>query len=240
MKVFFRGKRSIPIIYDIYTLDHFIELVEKIERHTTTDGDTINEIANYVRTLGFNTDLWNILCGQSDPLPAGVLKSEEKRVLTNMVQYSYDDNSKQEMGVVLTPDGETIAMGRVMMGICAGLNRDKTLSLRQWTAGAPLRVDNLFTATIAYNLARSGLYKENGDTLTLFGPSGYWNPNTECPASYHLNGTMSKATDAEILGDIDGFLLGHGISKWKKKGVRLGQLLRMYYGSGIYKMKTLD
>lgn len=240
MKVFFRGKRSIPIIYDIYTLDHFIELVEKIERHTTTDGDTINEIANYVRTLGFNTDLWNILCGQSDPLPAGVLKSEEKRVLTNMVQYSYDDNSKQEMGVVLTPDGETIAMGRVMMGICAGLNRDKTLSLRQWTAGAPLRVDNLFTATIAYNLARSALYKENGDTSTLFGPSGYWNPNTECPASYHLNGTMSKATDAEILGDIDGFLLGHGISKWKKKGVRLGQLLRMYYGSGIYKMKTLD
>lgn len=240
VKVFFRGKRSIPIIYDIYTLDHFIELVEKIERHTTTDGDTINEIANYVRTLGFNTDLWNILCGQSDPLPAGVLKSEEKRVLTNMVQYSYDDNSKQEMGVVLTPDGETIAMGRVMMGICAGLNRDKTLSLRQWTAGAPLRVDNLFTATIAYNLARSGLYKENGDTLTLFGPSGYWNPNTECPASYRLAGTMSKATDAEILGDIDGFLLGHGIPKWKKKGVRLGQLLRMYYGSGIYKMKTLD
>ncbi|KAL9984710.1 hypothetical protein ACROYT_G007036 [Oculina patagonica] len=228
-----RVKRSIPIRYDIYTLDHFIELVEKIERHTSTDGDTINSIANYVRSLGFNTQLWNILCGQSNPLPAGILNSEEKRVLTNMVEYSYDSNSSQEMSVVLTPEGETIAMGRVMMGICAGLNRDDSLSLTKWTAGAPLRVDNLFTATIAYNLGRSALYKDNGDTSTLFGPSGVWSPDTECPAQYRLAGTVSKATDAEILGDIDGFLLGHGIPKWKKKGVRLGQLLRMYYGSGI-------
>ena len=232
MWIYFRGKRSIPIVYDIYTLDHFIELVEKIERHTSTDGDTISEITNYIRILGFNTDLSNILCGQSDPLPVGILNSEEKRVLTGMVQYY--DNSKQQMGVVLTPDGETIAMGRVMMGICAGLNRDDSLSLTQWTAGAPLRVDNLFTATIAYSLARSALYKENGDTSALFGPSGDWTPNTQCPASYHLAGAVSKATDAELLGDIDGFLLGHGIPKWKKKGVRLGQLLRMYYGSGIY------
>lgn len=240
---FFRRKRSIPIIYDVYTLDYFIELVEKIERHTSTDGDTINEIANYIRSLGFNTDLWNILCGQSDPLPAGVLNSEEKRVLTSMVKYSYDDNTKREMGVVLTPDGETVAVGRVMLGICAGLNRDDSLSLVPWTAGAPLRVDNLFTATIAYNLARSALYKDNGDTLTLFGPSGVWQPNTKCPASYSLAGDVSKATDAELLGDIDGFLLGHGIPKWKKKGVRLGQLLRMYYGSGTrlkLKMGTLD
>ena len=231
-----RVKRSgIPIRYDVYTLDHFIELVEKIERNTTgTDGDTINKIANYVRDLGFNSDLWNILCGRSDPLPAGVLNSEEKRVLTNMVKYSYDSNSRRKMGVVLTPDGETIAMGRVMTGICAGLNRDDSLSLTKWTAGATLRVDNLFTATIAYNLGRSALYKENGDTSELFGPSGVWSPDTECPAVYRLAGTLSKATDAEILGDIDGFLLGHGIPKWKKKGVRLGQLLRMYYGTGIF------
>ena len=218
--------------------------MEKIERHASTDNDTINEIANYIRSLGFNSDLWNILCGQSDPLPDGILNAEEKRVLTNMVKYSYDDSSQQKMGVVLTADGETIAMGCVMMGICAGLNRDKSLSLKQWTTGAPLRVDNLFSATIAYNLARSALYKENGDTSTLFGPSGYWNPSAQCPDSYYLAGAVSKATDAEILGDIDGFLLGYGIPNWKKKGVRLGQLLRMYYGSGIYaiglKMLTVD
>lgn len=228
-----RAKRSVPIIYDIYTLDHFIELVEKIERHTNTDGDTIKEIVNYVRLLGYNTDLWNIVCGQSDPLPDGILNSEEKRVLTNMVQYSNDSQSRRELGVVLTPDGETIAMGRVIMGICAGLNRDESLSLQGWTSGAPLRVDNLFTATIAYTLARSALHNANGDTPSLFGPSGVWSPDNDCPALYHLAGKVSGATDAELLGDVDGFLLGYGIPQWKKRGVRLGQLLRMYYGSGI-------
>ena len=161
-------------------------------------------------------------------------------MLTNMVRHSYESDSKREKGVVLTSDRETIAVGRVILGICAGLNRDDSLSLTKWTPGASLRVDNLFSATIAYNLGLSALHKENGDTSTLFGPSGVWSPDTECPAQYRLAGTVSKATTADILGDIDGFLLGHGIPKWKKKGVRLGQLLRMYYGSGISEVKILD
>ncbi|PFX28087.1 Collagen alpha-1(XXII) chain [Stylophora pistillata] len=227
------ARRSVLIKYDIYTLDYFIELVEKIERDTSTSGDTINKIVNYVRLLGYNTDLWNIVCGKADPLPDVNLNSEERRILTNMVRYIYEDQSKQELGVVLTPDGETIAMGRVLLGICAGLNRDNSLSLSAWASGAPLRVDNLFTATIAYSLGRSALYKANGDTSDLFGPSGVWSPDTNCPASYRLTKMASKATDAELLGDVDGFLLGYGIPQWKEKGVRLGQLLRMYYGSGI-------
>ena len=57
----------------------------------------------------------------------------------------------------------------------------------------------------------------------------------KCPEDYQLNqGRVSKATDAQILGDIDGFLLGYGVPAWKDKGVRLGQLLRMYYGSGTF------
>lgn len=233
----FRVRRSVPIKYDIYTLDYFIELVEKIERNTITSGDSINKVVNYVRLLGYNTDLWNIVCGKADPLPDPILNSEERRVLKNMVVNSYSDQSSRQEGVVLTSDRETISMGRVLLGICAGLNRDKSLSLRAWTSGAPLPVDNLFTATIAYSLGRSALYKANGDTSDLFGPSGSWSPKTECPASYSLTNTASKATDAELLGDVDGFLLGHGIPQWKKKGVRLGQLLRMYYGSGIWKLE---
>jgi len=227
-----RVKRSIPIIYDIYTLDHFIELVEKIERHTSTNGDTLKAISNYIRLLGYNTDLFNILCGQADPLPGGVLNQEEERVLTKMVTYSFESNGEQ--GVVLTPDGETIAMGHVITGICAGLVRDKSLSLRKWASGAPLRVDSLYVATIAYDLSLSALFNKNAGTSTLFGPSGSWSPNINCPAEYYLNkGYDSKATDALLLGDIDGFLLGHGLPSWESKGVRLGQLLRMYYGTGI-------
>ena len=223
------------IIYDIYTLDHFIELVEKIERHTSTNGDTLKKIANYIRRLGYNNDLFNILCGQAVPLPRGVLNSEEVRVLTQMVTYSFDRSSNAEQGVVLTPDGETVAMGRVITGICAGLARDRSMSLRKWTSSAPLRVDNLYAATIAHDLAVSALFSKNAGLSSLFGPSGVWSPNSNCPGVYSLNsGLVTKATDALILGDIDGFLLGHGLPDWESRGVRLGQLLRMYYGSGTY------
>ena len=231
--VAFRFKRSISIIYDVYTLDHFIELVEKIERHTNTSSDTLEQIVNYVRQLGYNNDLFNILCGQANPLPDGVLNSEEKRVLTEMVTYNFDDISNREGGVVLSPDGETIAMGHVITGICAGLVRDQSMSLNKWTAGAPLLVDNLYTATIAYDLAVSALVSSNSGSSNLLGPSGFWSPNMKCPKDYQLN-QVSKATDAQILGDIDGFLLGYGVPAWKGKGVRLGQLLRMYYGSGTF------
>lgn len=91
----FRARRSVPIKYDIYTLDYFIELVEKIERHTITSGDSINKVVNYVRLLGYNTDLWNIVCGKADPLPDPILNSEERRVLKNMVVNSYSEQSSR-------------------------------------------------------------------------------------------------------------------------------------------------
>lgn len=229
-----RVKRSEPIIYDIYTLDHFIELVEKIERNTTTNRDTLKKVANYIRLLGYDTDLFNILCGQADPLPGTVLISEEKRILRQMVTYELDELTNQEKGVVFTTDRETIAMGRVATGICAGLVRDNSVSLQTWAPGSPYVVDNLFAATIAYDLTISALFSKNAGKTTFFGPSGMWSPDNDCPARYRLSDPdITKATNALILGGIDGFLLGHGLPSWENKGVRLGQLLRMYYGSGI-------
>ena len=229
-----RVKRSEPIIYDIYTLDHFIELVEKIERNTTTNEDTLKKVVNYIRLLGYDNDLFNILCGKADPLPKTALNSEEKRILTRMVTHRINDRSNEEQGVVLTADDETIAIGPFMTGLCAGLMRDNSVSLQKWATGLQYVVDNLFAATIASDLARSALFGKNAGKTTLFGPSGTWSVNQECPEKYFLNGReVTKATDALILGGVDGFILGQGLPRWKSKGVRLGQLLRMYYGSGV-------
>ena len=209
--------------------------MEKIERHSKTVGAGVNlrGVANYIRKLGYDNDLWTQLCGTSDLPPDDILNVEEKRVLTNMIKHSFDDTTRQELGIVITPDDATVAMGRVITGICAGLNRDKSLSLKTWTSGATQSVDNLYAATIAYDLGESSLSYQNGSISVLFGPSGSWSPNTECPEVYRLNMSWSQATDAEILGDIDGFLLGYDVPLWENRGVRLGQLLRMYYGSGI-------
>ena len=228
-----RVKRSELIIYDIYTLDHFIELVEKIERNTTTNKDTLKKVVNYIRLLGYDNDLFNILCGKEDPLPGTALSYEEKRILTTMITHSIRAVN-EEQGVVLTADNETIAIGPVMTGLCAGLMRDNSVSLKKWAPGSPYIVDNLFAATIASDLARSALFSKNAGKTSLFGPSGNWYADQECPARYVLKGgEVTDATDALILGGVDGFILGQGLPRWESKGVRLGQILRMYYGSGM-------
>ena len=229
-----RVKRSEPIKHDIYTLDHFIELVEKIERNTTTNKDTLKKVINYIRLLGYDNDLFNILCGKADPLPGTALISEEKRILKTMVTYSIKDRSNEEQGVVLTADNGTIAIGPIMTGLCAGLMRDNSVSLKKWAPGSPYIVDNLFAATIAFDLAGSALSSKNAGKSSLFGPSGHWSADQECPASYLLDGSeVTKATNALILGGVDGFILGQGLPRWESKRVRLGQILRMYYGSGM-------
>ncbi|KAK3726322.1 hypothetical protein QZH41_012746 [Actinostola sp. cb2023] len=54
-----------------------------------------------------------------------------------------------EAGVVRTPSIDTVAMGHVITGICAGIRRNRRLSLAAWNNNAEDPVDNLYAATIA-------------------------------------------------------------------------------------------
>ena len=59
-------------------------------------------------------------------------------------------------------------------------------------------------------------------------------PNSACPEKYLLNGGLiSSAPNSLIRGALDGFILGSQVEAWAGRGVRLGQLLKMYYGSGV-------
>lgn len=139
-----------------------------------------------------------------------------------------------ETGVVHTPGNNTIAMGHVIVGICAGTRRNTRMSLGGWVSNPGDPVDNLFAATIAGTIVRTGLESMNDLSKVPFGPGGSWKHNDLCPQYYLKNaGAFSSASDAQLLGDIDGFILGSTIKLWVKRGVRLGQLLRMYYSSGI-------
>lgn len=170
--------------------------------------------------------------GQSARLPDGVISQEEKRVLADMVRHRYD--GQREYGVVRMPNNDTIAMGHVINGICAGAVRNRRQSLVLWNKNTEDPVDNLFAATISGTLTRTGLEAKNDPSRSYFGPGGYWEPNYMCPERYQkIAADKSNASDAQILGDVDGFLLGYKMKEWIRKGVRLGQLLRMYYSSGV-------
>ncbi|KXJ30144.1 hypothetical protein AC249_AIPGENE13164 [Exaiptasia diaphana] len=116
LKTHTRFRRSVAKNIDIYTLDHFIGLIEKIERHQLAKNKPLKVIANYIRKLSYNDNKWTTLLGkQSDSLPDGILTPQEKAVLTNMVNHRF--LGQQEQGVVHTPFGD-VAMGRVITGIC--------------------------------------------------------------------------------------------------------------------------
>lgn len=170
--------------------------------------------------------------GTALSLPADILTKNEQNILKDMVAHRYDGS--RELGVVRLPSGETIAMGHVVNGICAGLNRYTELSLESWAPGASKKVDNLYAATLARDLADTTLAKKNNPANAYYGPGGSWDSN-ECPSTYTRSSNVitSKASDAQLLGDIDGLLLGYAVPQWARKKVRLGQLLRMYYSTGV-------
>lgn len=173
-----------------------------------------------------------LFSGPAHSIPDNVLSLQEKQDLSAMLRHRYF--GQIEAGVVQIPGNDAISMGHVILGICAGTRRNTRLSLEGWVTKPGDPVDNLFAATIAGTVVRTGLDSMNDQSKVPFGPGGSWKPSNTCP-QYYLkhSGAFSSASDAQLLGDMDGFILGASINTWVRKGVRLGQLLRMYYSSGI-------
>lgn len=146
-----------------------------------------------------------------------------------MLRHQY--SGSREEGVVLAGSGETIAVGYLVTGIMAGINRKYEHLLTNYVSGATKEVDTLYAATISRILAETALANKNTPSNVLFGPGGSWD-STECPEEYtKSDSSVSKASNAQILGAVDGYLLGSKIQTWGRE-VRLGQLLRMYYSTG--------
>lgn len=96
----------------------------------------------------------------------------ERADLTNMVKYQVIGN--EEKGVVMTQGGEAVAVGHVILGIAAGLKRNRELLIDLLPPDEEEKVDNLYAATIAGEVAKSALLKKNGNFAVLFGPGGRW------------------------------------------------------------------
>ena len=152
-----------------------------------------------------------------------------------------NEHKGRESGVVLTKEGRTSAFGHVLTGLCTGIKRDfnfeETIAkaglwdwVPQWVGAvassvyAPL--DNLHAATLAGDLGQTCVL-----TNCKIGPLGTWDDNN-CPMVYNLTGDSSEATHAEILADIDGFILGILVPQIKPN--KLSQYLYDFYlGRGL-------
>lgn len=141
------------------------------------------------------------------------------------------NHSDESHGFARDSFGQDVAMGHVLTGISGGMYRNKDTELRPGWAqslrlGFPL--DNLYATTLAGDL---------GQSLAKGGHEGrFLGPGTE-------------ASNPELVGDIDGMLLGSHqqlLSKGKSlqtngpTGVKLSQMLSTYYDPRNQNKVTID
>ena len=219
-----------------FTLETFIALVEKIERNLKSkskdwDAETVS---NHLRVIFANGTFFNYLCKRVvssvwDGLPSGTLTLTEYDFLHGLISHGNSASGLEERGIVLTNNGDTLALGHVITGIsCGGFRRDPYF-FSDSVAG---EMDSLFAMTLSGDLGQATLFHGNGITPGLIGPGGKWD-NSACPKVYSLNGAISEATNAEMLADIDGVLIGLLIPGLKSKNIKLSQIFRQYYGVGL-------
>uniref|UniRef100_UPI00398EB02F N-acetylmuramoyl-L-alanine amidase-like n=1 Tax=Pristiophorus japonicus TaxID=55135 RepID=UPI00398EB02F len=156
------------------------------------------------------------------------LLSEAQRSFMDEVM-NHEVGPSVERGVVLMPDGTTVAVSRLLAGIEAALRRK---AAGRWSdaAGdllAPL--DNLYPLTLAGDLGRAFAAHHLNRSRAPLGPGGCWDSVTS-PRVFTGAGLPSLATDAVINGGMDGFILGDFFAGLRAPLPKLSAVLRDYYG----------
>ncbi|MBW2662687.1 MAG: hypothetical protein JRD93_12025, partial [Deltaproteobacteria bacterium] len=203
----------------------YIALVRKAEAaYSSWVGEKIlnslRRLAHY-DTANFQK-MYHLNNPGNDLTARGVLAKGDIMALREMSQHSPDEGIR---GTAKDCFAYEVAMGHVLTGISAGQHRIKDVDLTPWyslTAGET--VDNLYATTVAGDLGQSAVYVNEGYT------------KKKLPPKYIGAGT--EATYPELIGDIDGFLIGKHLTKItdKKslfkvgsKGIRLSEVLQKYY-----------
>ena len=212
-------------------MTNFICLIKKIEEKNPLLST--ERLSSYIRGLVYGDVSWWASCGTYFTNLETHLESKDIDLLKAMLEHKTNSSTGIEAGVLLAKDG-TVAVAHVITGIdCGGFHRDTQLTTAA-IAGLTSDIDNLFQTTISGDLGQTTLqHYAYEDEYPLLGPSGNWD-STVCPRVYTLYPkAASELTDAEILGDMDGAILGTIIPSMKDKP--LSEILHEYYeGSGIH------
>ncbi|XP_036383860.1 N-acetylmuramoyl-L-alanine amidase [Megalops cyprinoides] len=149
---------------------------------------------------------------------APVLDYELSEFFARAIHHRVTDSGKEE-GVFLTPDGTTVAIAPLLLGIEAGL---------LVASGSSVPLFGLYPLTLAKNLGLSFLHFYSSLTSENLGPDGCWD-NVTSPRVFTLSGPPSLVTDAWINGGMDGVILGSHLSGLAQHPLRLSSALKKYY-----------
>ena len=210
-----------------YTLRYFIDLVKELERETG---------------LGV-VDMTQAIVGVSEYFKSSYMKAmldvvdhEYKShfawyVLRELVAHGFSHSDRRRELGVIEAGGDVVAIGHVLAGIHAGTDPNTHLAQRVGFYDA----NTLYGATVAGSLAKAAAVRHAARVKSpdMVGAVGVWD-NSVCPPKYRLKRSIKlgqHATRAELLGDIDGFVLGQRLPEWLKKDkqLKLSDVLEGYY-----------
>lgn len=230
------------------TIEDFIRIVGKVEKaFPKMSGE---QLLNNLRVYGRNDDqnfrkMYGldklnkdelrekygrpVMSNQNDDseyldlfLRSGKIKPKDIASLKRMLNHSDEDH-----GLAKDSFGNDVALSHVLTGLTAGQYRNPDTDLRpegfkgtlSRIVGAGHNVDNLYATTIAGDLGQSAVFHQMGKSKNLIGED-------------------TDASNPELIGDIDGYMLGkhlpdlsgkQSLSKVGPDGLQLSQLLSEYY-----------
>ncbi|MGH0173069.1 UNVERIFIED_CONTAM: hypothetical protein FKN15_064365 [Acipenser sinensis] len=203
-------------------MDDVIRIMEDLER--LNPELEILDAVELLRSAGhYDSEYLRLLLGDGtrrDRKPApSELSQDQTHFISSLLHHEVSGD--REGGVVLTPDGTSVAVAPLLVGIEAGLKR-KRIALES--------VDVLYAASLAKHLGLSFISHHRRENSKRLGPDGCWD-DVKTPQVFTLMGDPSPVTDALINGALDGVILGDQFSKEGKPPV-LSTLLKRYYQYG--------
>ncbi|XP_041641354.1 N-acetylmuramoyl-L-alanine amidase-like [Cheilinus undulatus] len=226
---------SRPAGIHLRNMDSFIQAVQQVE--DSNPGLSPLALVRALRRTAGHDDMMTIhFLGSSYNLSDDeVLKT----AILNASSFSFFDkaihhivtNQGEERGVVLAPDGTTVALAPLLLGIESGL---MAKSERTPAVG-------IFPLTLGRTLGLSFLSLQDFPAPSRLGPNGCWD-NVESPKVFKLSRPPTLATDAVISGGMDGAILGTDISNLpaSEQPQPLSEILRGFYRFNLSEEQGLD
>lgn len=216
-------------------MESFIQAVQQVEDSNPSLAP-LALVRALRRTAGHDDAMTVHFLGASHNLSdAEVL---EKAIL-NATSFSFFDKAihhivtdhGEERGVVLAPDGTTVALAPLLLGIESGLK-----AKMEGTEAV-----GIFPLTLGRRLGLSFLSLQDFPPSVRLGPNGCWD-NVERPKVFKLTRPATLATDAIINGGMDGIILGMDFSDVaaSEQSKALSEVLKGYYSFTLHEGQMLD
>ncbi|NXX48202.1 PGRP2 amidase, partial [Tricholaema leucomelas] len=202
-------------------MDSVVQLLEALE--STPQELPVPALG---RALGAcSTPVCRAVLGDPPPVPTSPPRNLSGAHWALLTQLLHHDPSAPHSGAVLAPDGTTLTLGPLLVGIEVGLKRASGWHHPTLEPG----LDALLAVTITEALGTSFLLAGTaGTNLTTLGPDGCWD-DIDAPQNYTLLAPTSPIPDAVANGAMDGVLLGARLAQGPSPP--LAELLKGYYGT---------